>query len=277
MVSQKSISLSKKGIIYFFSGTGNTYFISKEFAKLFQEKNIFVELKPIEEITSVSSQAEYDFIGIGYPVYAWKPPPFIKTFLEKLPSVQNKPCFVFCTAGSTIGSGIDVSYKILNSKHYDIKGTFCYIMPENLNFLFGLDVESETKQQNKIKYAQEKLKKDFNDLLENKAQIKKPNFLRTTFTSIWNFCAYNFVFNKQKWAIDYTKCNQCGLCEKICPTKNIVLKKQKHEIKFGNNCWFCTRCYNFCPQKAINYKNINKTNKYGRYVYFKKDFDKIKI
>ncbi|MEI8364655.1 MAG: 4Fe-4S binding protein, partial [archaeon] len=75
---------------------------------------------------------------------------------------------------------------------------------------------------------------------------------------------------KPQWVVDKEKCILCGTCQEICPTKNIVVKKMKREVKFANNCVSCTRCYNFCPQKAIQYKKVNpKAKDKGRYTRMK--------
>ena len=41
------------------------------------------------------------------------------------------------------------------------------------------------------------------------------------------------------------KCNDCELCEKICPTAEAGRESTKSE------CYFCNRCVDICPQDAI--------------------------
>jgi polyferredoxin len=40
-------------------------------------------------------------------------------------------------------------------------------------------------------------------------------------------------------------CNECGLCEKICPTHQAERDSKKEE------CYYCNRCVDVCPQDAI--------------------------
>jgi len=40
-------------------------------------------------------------------------------------------------------------------------------------------------------------------------------------------------------------CNDCGLCEKICPTHQAERDSKKRE------CYYCNRCVTVCPQDAI--------------------------
>ena len=43
-------------------------------------------------------------------------------------------------------------------------------------------------------------------------------------------------------------CNDCGLCEKICPTQEAERDSRKSE------CYLCNRCVEICPQNAIEFK-----------------------
>ena len=43
-------------------------------------------------------------------------------------------------------------------------------------------------------------------------------------------------------------CNDCGLCEKICPTQEAERDAHKGE------CYLCNRCVEICPQNAIEFK-----------------------
>jgi ferredoxin-type protein NapH len=43
-------------------------------------------------------------------------------------------------------------------------------------------------------------------------------------------------------------CNNCGLCEKICPTQEAERESNKSE------CYLCNRCVEICPQDAIELK-----------------------
>ena len=52
------------------------------------------------------------------------------------------------------------------------------------------------------------------------------------------------------FTIDDKKCNACGLCMKLCPTKNITKDKDKHPI-WGRNCLLCLTCEMKCPNDAV--------------------------
>jgi len=268
MVS-KEIKDSKSGIAYYFSGTGNTAYVIDFWCNLFKQNKINIEKQKIEDILTVTSQKDYDFLVIGFPVYAWYPPSFVIDFLEQLPSVEKKKVILVGVCAGQSGSSLPVARKILEKKNYDVIGTFAYSMPSNASYMFNKDVDKEEVIENKIKLVTEKINIDFNLILSGQRKIiKRSIFLRSLHSFIhWGFSKQ---LKKPQWVVDKEKCTLCGTCQEICPTKNITVKKMKREVKFANNCVSCTRCYNFCPQKAIKYKKVNpKVKEKGRYTRMK--------
>ncbi|MBD3350271.1 MAG: 4Fe-4S binding protein [Candidatus Lokiarchaeota archaeon] len=45
-------------------------------------------------------------------------------------------------------------------------------------------------------------------------------------------------------------CTNCGLCEKICPTKEAEVNADKSE------CYFCRRCIEVCPHEALRLQKV---------------------
>ncbi len=52
-------------------------------------------------------------------------------------------------------------------------------------------------------------------------------------------------------AIDYNKCNNCGLCYRICPTDVYAMFDKKVYIAHQADCMSCYLCAHECPVKAI--------------------------
>lgn len=254
-----------KGAIYYFSGTGNTAFVASEFQDNYKKKGISVDLFPIETIETVTSQGKYDFLMIGFPTYAFYPPQMVIDFVKKLPEVKDKPVILFGTAGGSAGASFVVLEKILKKKNYDVVSNFLYVMPDNVYFIFGKDTDKDEHIDLLITSTKEKIKQDFEIIMSGKSKFVKCGLGLRLMSSIVSFF-FNIGQNqKKRWFWDKKECVMCGLCAKVCPTKNITIKKEKGKVIFGNNCMFCTRCYNFCPKKAIHYKSINKTKNFKRY------------
>jgi 4Fe-4S ferredoxin len=76
---------------------------------------------------------------------------------------------------------------------------------------------------------------------------------------------------------DYKRCNGCGICVEICPTKALELGPI-HEIATGldappvmmdlEKCTFCRMCSNLCPVHAISFEAVGEVpdeKKYPKY------------
>lgn len=81
---------------------------------------------------------------------------------------------------------------------------------------------------------------------------KEANFFHThLFPRILYSTGYKFIhFLDKNFSVEET-CNSCGICEKICPVKNIILTEGKPV--WNKNCQMCFACINNCPQNAIQY------------------------
>lgn len=265
----------KKVVIYNFSGTGNTLFISELFRKNFSLKSISVDLRFIENIESFESQSKYDFLVVSFPVYALNPPKLVLDFVKNLPNTSTKkPVLIIATCAGMEGASINILRKVFLKKGYNVLSTYKYTMPDNVSFMFSKQLSSEEDIKKRVIDSKDKADKDFNNLYSGKYEVIKSNIFKNIIS--WTLSAYfNRGLRKKKWLFDKEKCTFCSVCENICPVKNIIVKKQKREVKFSDKCVMCTRCYNLCPENAINYKT-NKTKDYKRYNFFKNEVFKIK-
>lgn len=67
------------------------------------------------------------------------------------------------------------------------------------------------------------------------------------------------------------KCNNCGICLRICPVKNI--NTQNGKIEWLGKCEQCMACIQHCSREAIQYSN--KTSKKKRYTNPNVDYLKV--
>ncbi len=251
-----------KGVIYYYSGTGNTLFVTKEYESLFTKNNVSLDTIDIMSVDVVKTQSKYDFLIIAFPVYAWMPPFVVKDFIKRLPIVQDKKACVFATYRASFGGSLRFVTDVLSKKNYDVCCSFGYLLPQNL-FLEKKDINDIQKRIDDVK---QKIQEDFRKIINNQRSLKKTSKLVVFISKIANNLFSKF-FIKNNWAIDYSKCSFCGLCEGLCPVDNIVVKKKKRVVSFSNKCLLCTRCFNFCPNNAIYFKK--QKNKFVQYDRFK--------
>ena len=99
------------------------------------------------------------------------------------------------------------------------------------------------------------------DIEQGIKDIEKEGILLRVFSwfcySIWKACLSknykSFKANKD--------CINCGICERACPAKNIVIERDTPT--WSNKCEDCMACVQHCPQKAIYFNS--KTSQKERY------------
>jgi Pyruvate/2-oxoacid:ferredoxin oxidoreductase delta subunit len=52
------------------------------------------------------------------------------------------------------------------------------------------------------------------------------------------------------FTVDTKKCTRCGLCIKLCPTRNVMEGKDEYP-RWGRNCLACFTCELKCPKDAV--------------------------
>lgn len=256
----------KKSVIFYYSGTGNTWYVANKMKHYLSSNTGECEILSIENLSKLKIKAkisEADIIGFGYPIYASDIPDPMKKFMQKITIPKNKDVFIFCTQYFFSGDGARVATEFLNVNKEQIKWAFHFNMPNNLCCIplhkytsdFNKINETLKKANKKIKEACIKISRNEVSLIDFNMQSKiLGNMQRPVYRKFKN----KFT---NKLSIDYTKCTSCGICESICPTANIVYKNSKYVIK--PNCVFCMRCYNFCPNNAILFNKKPRKNKYG--------------
>lgn len=244
-------------MIFYFSSTGNSYWVAKRIASIINDRlvNIADCLKnnqyfELERETSV---------GFVFPVYGWSIPEIIKTFTKsslKIP--KGVYTYIICTCGDDAG----YVEKEFQKTGIRLNAAYTIIMPNTYVCLPGFDVDAEniaTQKQNNAKQRVVdiaewiKKKKCSIDIYRGSCAWIKTYILGKFF--------HRFLITDKKF---YTTsdCVGCGICVKNCPIQNIIMN-DKH-IVWAGKCIGCLSCYHHCPNKAIQYGNYTKTK--GQFV-----------
>jgi len=234
----------KKCNIFFFSGTGNTYFVSKKIADVLSGQGLDAICLPIDSMTRSEIEWETkssDLIGIGYPVYASSVPEPIAQFLEILPEVKKpKDLFIFCTRSESCKDGTHIIASKLKVKGYNIVGVTHFKMPNNIPFA----PFCQNREVGDIETSEFALSLLAHPKIESSDSKAKLKFRPGKYRNIIKKCSGSLKAIPEK-------CNACMECAKFCPTSNITIEQD--QLKFGKNCTACMRCLNFCEKDAIVY------------------------
>lgn len=255
--------------IFFFSGTGNTWWCAERLAESFREAGHDAEAVSIEKLPPdgvKEAAARADLVGFGYPIYGSDLPAVMKDFiLRQLPGLAppGKDAFVFCTQLMFSGDGGRVFEKELAEKGYITRWSVHLDMPNNI--CVSLSPLPWTTDRKKIDRRLRKTKRRINaftEAIDSGKSFSQGKGWFAAFLGNIQRKPFRRYFDRLRddVSIDPEKCTLCNRCVNICPSGNLV--REGDTIKTTGQCVLCVRCYNFCPTQAVLYmKRPHKTRR----------------
>lgn len=257
--------IKMNGAFFYFSGTGNSRYISEKFAEIMKD-----EYKQEFDVHSIEEKIDFldiieknSVIGFCYPIYGSCVPKIMRQFVLKYKEfLNNKKIIIFCTQLLFSGDGArtftdllkDISVQVILAEHF--------IMPNAICNLPILKVKNGDELNKIVKKADKRLYKACKKLNENRKLLRGFNPLsyllgimqRPAFLKMEEAIANNVM-------IDDKSCSACGKCTRECPMGNLYMEEKR--IKSKGGCTLCYRCVNHCPKKAITvWINRKVTNQY---------------
>lgn len=110
----------KQACIFYFSGTGNTWWVSNQLAAQLREQGIETSVFSIEKVPYDQADRlidSRDIVGFGYPVYGSDVPYIMRQYLLQLSPGDNKLAFVFCTQWMFSGDGARAGGALLEESY----------------------------------------------------------------------------------------------------------------------------------------------------------------
>lgn len=244
-------------VIYYFSGTGNSYKIAKNISERLGDTKI---IKISSENMYLALENNYKKIGIVFPVYFFSLPKMVVEFVENLKSNKDAYIYSVATCGGFVGVSFVHLQEIFKKKGYTKLSTFKIIMPDNYQVLYS---PSPVEKQLDVIAKSDTILDKIVPLLKDKIihNEKEPNIA----LKLVGNTAYSTFKPKDKDKNFWTdeNCNGCSICEKICPANDILMVDNKP--KWLNNCEQCLACMQWCPENSIQYKQ--STIKRDRYTH----------
>ena len=246
-------------MIFYFSGTGNSKWIANTVSTYQQERLISIA----GEMTDPANSFHYTLqnnekIGFVFPVYSWAPPAIVLDFIRKirLENYHGQYMFFICSCGDEAGLTLPIIQKEAELKGLKWNAGFSVIMPNHYVSLPGFDTDPKDLEKKKLEECipvLQRINKLIAECSPDTFECKKGSWAYLKSRII------NPLFNKYQvtakpfFATD--ACISCGLCEKICPMRNVSV-----DIKpvWGDNCTSCLACYHICPNHAVQYGKATK-------------------
>lgn len=234
-----------KKIIYYFSGTGNSLYTANKIAQAIGG----VELVSVRCNPQDFSAADADVIGFVCPVYEWDIPGTFKKFIQQLDINPNAYVFMVATYIAVLGKSFETVQKYLEEK-----GT-------KLNY--GRAIRCVASQciayppfppeKIMLPYMEKQIKKTCKEIQQKKERAyprMSPITRRRFPKTMGPYLAIEHEYDKGFYTDD--RCKGCGICQKVCPTRNITMENQKPN--WNHHCHGCNACVAYCPTKAIQFK-----------------------
>lgn len=245
----------KKGLIAYFSQGGTTEKIATEISKGLSDKGYVTDLYKITD-ESPPDVKQYDLIGIGSPVYIFRPPFNVLDYINDFPDLTGLPFFIFMLHGTHPGTAGNILRKRLEQKGgrevgYSLyRGADFFVGYVQRGVLFSPDnpVPDELERARRFgkKAAEYASGMEYDKPPADPLPPAVYSFERMlTMKPLLNYF-YSFFYKA-----DSSKCNSCGLCVKICPQNNIKLN-QDGMPQWGRKCIFCGYCELKCPEDAVS-------------------------
>ncbi|OGJ86337.1 MAG: hypothetical protein A2268_01500 [Candidatus Raymondbacteria bacterium RifOxyA12_full_50_37] len=245
-----------KTVLYYFSGTGNSLWAARMLARELPDAEIAPMPAPGLETVSVDAPV----IGLVFPVYIWGLPARVRHFADKLKGNGSPYIFAIATNGGQVANTLVQLQQLMARNGRELASGFDLVMPSN--YIPWGSPGPRRVWEPRCSAALEKLSRIAGIVRsqEKRPVEKGPLWHRVVFTLLYKL-SHNQIpkMDKSFWVDE--KCNSCGICVKICPSKNITMSDTKPVWNHG--CEQCLACIQWCPRLAIQFGK--KTPRYERY------------
>jgi len=257
-----------KVAMFYFSGTGNTWWVTNKLRQALEECGWNVTTHSIESIAP-NAVAELvgsaDVVGFGYPVYGSDVPPIMKDFMRRLPVVDAKTTLVYCTQFLWSGDGARAGGALIARFGYQVAWAEHFFMPSNVTvpiFPFPFYTNSRAVVGCFLRHAAGRVARMAANMLAGRCYRRGYNLVSLGLGAVQRIPYRRFIEPRRNdVSVDRGKCTSCQHCLSLCPMENLAWTSQG--VSANGRCTFCLRCYNFCPVGAIKYYNLLPNPKHG--------------
>ncbi len=257
-----------KGVIYYYSGAGNTRLACRYIAG-----NINVPFDLVDVVKKKEVDLEpYDVVGFATFTDFWAPPYLFQAFIEGLPQQEGKLAFVFNTYGMLSGKTLRILERTAAAKGFVVIAGYSLHTPESYPPAISRGRGAEEMPNEKKLGDFDTFISELGQFLERAEEGQKIERQRVSIGLVNSILppfprtmARRDMGDK---AVDESLCTECGTCEKGCPYKAIRLDPKP--VFDVDTCYGCWRCYNRCPERAIY------TEKFRGRPYYPRPNDQLK-
>lgn len=243
-----------KSLIVYFSQGGTTAKVAEYIATGLRREGCQADLYSIKEEQQPDISG-YDLLGIGSPVYCFRPPFIVTDYLKSLPALGGLPTFTFVLHGTYRFDTGKYIQRVLARKGAQNMGYFhCY----GADFWLGYLKEGYLFSPDHPTPVELSLAADFGSQVAGHVAGKPYSLTEEDRPPTLVYRLERFLMNRwfveqvysRMLKVDKKSCDACGFCMEICPRANIGEDKGGYPV-WGRNCLLCQTCELKCPKDAI--------------------------
>lgn len=231
-------------LMLYFSGTGNSEYIAREFAQKMQAGCHSIE----EKADFARLLAETDTVAVCYPIYGSCVPRIMREFVKKYEAeLQKKKLIIFCTQMLFSGDGAKAFVRLLPGCEKRVIYAEHFLMPNNLCNVPVFPMR-DSELIRKPARAKKKLERVCREIQNGVVRKRGWNWFSCLLGKSQNIAYPKMETQGRGSFLADEDCVLCGVCVKQCPMGNLEIKDGRLIQK--NNCTLCYRCVNLCPKQA---------------------------
>jgi len=237
--------LANQSCIYWFSGTGNSFYAAKKLSA-------YLDI-PVTRITAGTPAraigGKGEKVGFVFPSYYGNLPRAVRAFVSRLEILQGTYLFAIVTMGAVGQGSVGAMDKAMKEKGLTLHYGRGVLAPAN--YVLSYNPADSDSSESKLNKVDDKIRKIAGDIKAGKNSIRS---LPVTADNL-----YKDVSNLDAGFTVSGDCTGCALCERLCPVGNIRL--EKGAPMWQRHCEHCVACISWCPAKAIEYGDITRNRR----------------
>ena len=217
-------------MIYYFSGTGNSFDAARRLVGAEEEMISMASLRTEETVTPEPAPGEP--VGLVFPVYYGGLPSLVRDFARKL-RFRETPAYLYAviTCGGQIFGAGAMLQKDLKDSGGTLKALFPLVMPDNYVIMYKLD--SEEKRTACLAAAREEIRSIARRIEARETTPVRGSGRDRAMTAMM-YPLYERARRTRKFWVD-DQCIGCAACVKRCPVGAMAMKD-------GRPAWILDRC-----------------------------------
>lgn len=240
-------------LIVRFSQGGTTARVAEAIADGLRAKGLQADVHDL--MAGPPAPGAYDALGVGFPVHYYRPPFPVMDYVRGLPDLAGLPTFVFVLHGSHPGDAGTRVRRVLRQKggretgYFKAHGADYYYEYVRRGWLFSPDAPTSVELEAARAFGGRVAENLAADRHPSQPDEPRAPLLYRAERFLTNRALAERIYSRL-FRVKADRCTACGLCMKVCPTRNLTADAQGRPA-WGRDCLLCLYCEMKCPREAI--------------------------